>query len=95
MYRAAMRFIGRTYGRFSEYLDAYEAFMWNVYVDGIPLARHEDKLGAFMSGRASVDFEGMLSDLIVNEMVDRAIGRLQRGQVRASKQIDPFLSVKI
>ena len=73
-YRAAMQLINRTYGTFSEYLDAYEAFIWNVYVDGKPLAQHDDKLAAFLSGRATLNLGGLAADLLANEIVDRSIG---------------------
>lgn len=88
LYRAGLRMIGRTYGRFSEYLDAYEAFMWNVYVDGVPLARHERPLDAALSGRASVDGLGMARDLLTNEVIDRVFAARGRAVREASRGLN-------
>lgn len=74
------RFVNRTWGRVDEALDLYEAVVWNVYVGGRPLGAIDlvDLPVALRELELEVDGHGIMVDLAVNEVVDRAIGRLSR-----------------
>lgn len=82
LYRAALSFINRTWGRIDELADLYEAIAWNVYIDGVPAA-----INGWAGGEIEVDYEGLIVDLLMNEVVDYATGRLSRAERDALRKL--------
>lgn len=75
-YVAALRFTNRTWGRASEVLDFYEAVINNLYVNG-KLLRHSND-----QGNVTVDWEGVATSLLINEVIDRSIGGFKQREKR-------------
>ncbi len=75
LYVASLRFFNRTYGVLSEVHDFYEAVAWNAYQNGNPIAQR-----GFGYGDISVDWEGVSTDLFMNEIVDRSIGKTRQAE---------------
>ncbi len=79
-YVGGLRFFNRTFGRLSELHDFYEAIAWNTYSDGRPVA------AGGVTGEVTVDMAGVTASLLMNEIVDRVVGRQARYQRKIVRQ---------
>lgn len=80
-YVAGLRMVHRTYGRASEVMDLYEAIFWNVYLGGRSVA------SGGSGDDLQVDWTGVVSDLFMNEVVDRSVGYAKRRELKRFREM--------
>lgn len=89
LYVALLHFINVTWGTFSEIADAYQALLWNTYLnDGTPAARAfgtrwgqaHRTIEAIARGRAYVELDDFLQDFAVMQISDHLTAKLGRYQ---------------
>ncbi len=88
MYKRALRFINKTYGEFSEVLDAFEVLVWNinkVNPDGtqtpamlIERGNYQDTLQGLIDGEYELDVGSFLIDFSVMQAQDLIIGKMSQ-----------------
>lgn len=89
LYAALLHFINITWGTFSEIADAYQALLWNTYLnDGTPAARAFGArwgqahltIGAIARGEAYVEMDDFLQDFVIMQISDALTAKLGRYQ---------------
>jgi hypothetical protein len=92
LYKLGLSYINRTWGRASEFLDVYEAFVWNAFVDpdyqvALGSLSYSEMAEAIREGSIWVDVSGLTVDLLANEAVDRFVGALNRRAGKAQQEL--------
>lgn len=92
-YRSVLIMVTRTYGTYTELRDLYEAFAWNVKVDGKFLVHHSDPIAALLAGftgesEMTINWQGMAVDMALMQGMDRFIGQTARIGRRALNNLN-------